>query len=245
MSAPGGPSPMRLTILETGRPPPALRDSFSDYPQMFAALLGKAAFSFETVAICDGEAPPGPEEIEAVLITGSPAGVYEDHAWIGPLEAAIRAYAARRLPQIGICFGHQIIAQALGGRVEKSPKGWGLGHHAYQLIDPPNWMGEGGLEFSIAASHQDQVIMAPLGARVLAANAHTPIAALHYEAANALTFQGHPEMSPAFLAALLAARRGRIPEAALESGLASLAQQPDRARVARWIEAFVLKNPAI
>ncbi len=230
---------MRLTILETGHPPQGLRGEFPDYPAMFASLLSEGPFSFETVAICDGQAPPPADGIEAALITGSAAGVYEDHAWIPPLEAAIRAYAARRVPQIGICFGHQIVAQALGGRVEKSPKGWGLGCHAYRLIDPPDWMGPNGHEFSIAASHQDQVIAAPAGARVLAANAHTPIAALHYEAANALTFQGHPEMSPAFTKALLASRRGRIPEATLADGLASLAQPLESALVAGWIMRFL------
>lgn len=230
---------MRITILETGRPPLALRAQFANYPQMFMDLLARPDFSFETIAICDGQPPPEPEGTEAVLITGSPAGVYEDHAWIKPLEAAIRAYAARRVPQIGICFGHQIIAQALGGRVEKSANGWGLGRHTYALIDPPDWMGAAGPDFSIAASHQDQVIAAPPGARVIAANAHTPIAALHYEAANALSFQGHPEMSPAFTAALLASRRGRIPDDILEAGLGSLSPMTDSTRVAGWITRFL------
>lgn len=233
---------MRITLLETGRPPQALRGDFPDYPAMFASLLGGRQFSFETVAICDGQPPPAPEDIEAALITGSSAGVYEDHAWIQPLEEAIRACAARRVPQIGICFGHQIVAQALGGRVEKSAKGWGIGRHCYELIDPPDWMGPCGSEFSIAASHQDQVITAPEGARILAANAHTPIAALHYEGANALTFQGHPEMNPAFTKALLTSRRGRIPQYVLAKGLASLAFPLESALVAGWITRFLAKS---
>lgn len=230
---------MRITLLETGRPPASLRARFPDYPAMFEALLGDDTFSFETVAICDGQPPPAPEDIEAALITGSSAGVYEDHDWIRPLEEAIRAYAARRVPQIGICFGHQIVAQALGGRVEKSVKGWGIGRHCYELIDPPDWMGPCGPEFSIAASHQDQVITAPEGARILAANAHTPIAALHYVGANALTFQGHPEMNPAFTHALLTSRRERIPQDVLEHGLASLALPLEGALVAGWITRFL------
>lgn len=230
---------MRLTILETGRPPQALRAAHRDYPAMFAELLGDGEFSFETIPICDGAAPPDPARLEAVLITGSSAGVYEGHAWIEPLEGFIRAAAARRVPQIGICFGHQLIAQALGGRVEKSPKGWGVGRHAYGLIDPPAWMGSAAQGYAIAASHQDQVIEVPHGARVLAASAHTPFAALYYEEARTLSFQGHPEMSPAFTAALVASRRGIIPEAVVDGALASLEAPLDSALVAGWMAAFL------
>lgn len=238
---------MRLTIFETGRPPQELRGAHPDYPEMFADLLGDSEFTFESIAIGDGAPLPDPAGLEAVLITGSAAGVYEEHAWIKPLEAAIRAHAARRIPQIGICFGHQIIARALGGQVEKSERGWGVGRHDYQLIEPPAWMEDGGLGsdrgFAIAASHQDQVIAPPPGARLLAANAHTPYAALLYEEANALTFQGHPEMSPAFTAALVASRRGRIPEPVVDTALESLQLPLDSARVARWIKAFLLQRP--
>jgi GMP synthase-like glutamine amidotransferase len=232
---------MRVVILETGRPPAALRDRHSDYPTMFRALLAPVdpGLRFETIAIVDGAAAPAPQEADAFLITGSPAGVYEDHAWIAPLEAHIRATAAAGVPQIGICFGHQIMAQAFGGHVAKSDKGWGVGRHTYEVVDAPDWMDPAPQRFALAASHQDQVIKAPPGARVLARSAHTDYAALAYAQGPAVSFQGHPEMSAAFTTDLVASRRGRIPDAVVDGALASLADPLDAAAVASWMARFM------
>ena len=117
---------MKLTIIETGLVPEPIRADFADYPAMFAALLGAAdpSLQFETVSVIKGELLPEPEHCDAVLITGSPAGVYDPYPWIADLSEFIRAAAAASIPQIGICFGHQILAEALGGKVEKSIKGW-------------------------------------------------------------------------------------------------------------------------
>lgn len=232
---------MHITILETGRPPEALRGHFPDYPAMFEALLGgvDSTLTFETVAVMDGAPPPDPETLEAVVITGSSAGAYEDHGWIAPLEAFIRAAAEARTPQIGICFGHQIMAQALGGRVEKSSKGWGVGRHVYALGPAAPLPHAAPGAFAIAASHQDQVVAKPPAAEVIAWSDHTEIAGLHYPAARALSLQGHPEMTPEFTAALVASRRGRIADALVDGALESLAAPLDQERVARWLAAFL------
>lgn len=232
---------MKLTILETGRPPEALRETHPDYPGMFERLLGSVdpGFHFETVAVLDGAPLPDPAELEGVLITGSSAGAYEDHAWIPPLERFIRAAAARRLPQVGICFGHQIMAQALGGRVEKSEKGWGVGRHEYHLVADTPWGAAPPLAFAIAASHQDQVVEKPPAARVFARSEHTAFAGLHYEAHRALSFQGHPEMDAAFTTALVSSRRGRIADGLVDQAVESLQTPLDSALVAGWMAAFL------
>ncbi|MBU6372428.1 MAG: type 1 glutamine amidotransferase [Alphaproteobacteria bacterium] len=232
---------MKITILETGRPPVALRERHADYPSMFRGLLAPVddALTFETVAIVDGAPPPDPASADAFLITGSPAGVYEDHPWIAPLEAHIRATAAAGVPQIGICFGHQIMAQAFGGRVVKSDKGWGVGRHSYDVVAAPAWMNPPAPRFALAASHQDQVVEPPPQAHVLARSSHTAFAALAYAQGPAVSFQGHPEMSAAFTADLVSSRRGRIPDELVDTALASLAEPADSGLVARWMVSFL------
>src|SRR5689334_25133432 len=108
---------MRVTILETGRAPGRLSEEFPRYPDMFVSLLSKADkdLSFETVALLDGAPLPDPRACEAVLITGSPFGVYDSTPWMDPLRDFIRRAHGAKTPTIGVCFGHQIVADALGG----------------------------------------------------------------------------------------------------------------------------------
>jgi GMP synthase-like glutamine amidotransferase len=233
---------MKVTILETGRPPEALRAAYPSYPAMFETLLlrADADLTFDSIAVVDNAPLPDPAKLQAVLITGSPAGVYEDHPWIAPLEDFVRASAAAATPQVGICFGHQIMAQAFGGRVEKSAKGWGVGRHRYTIQARRDWMRPDAEAFAVAASHQDQVVALPATARVLAASAHCAYAALDYAHAPAMSLQGHPEMSAAFAADLVQARRGtRIPEPIAAAALESLAEPTDHALAAAWIVGFL------
>lgn len=226
----------RIAILETGRPPEPLRAKFGGYPDMFGALLGEG---FETeVFDATAGALPDPDAFDGAIITGSPAGVYEDHGWIPPLLDWIRA-ARGRLRLVGVCFGHQAMAQALGGRVEKSERGWGVGLHAYEIADQAEWMSPPARRIAIPVSHQDQVVVAPPDARVIARSDFTPYAGLAY-GDDAISFQCHPEFSPAFAAALYEGRRGRIAAPLVDQALRSLnTGQDDRATVTRWIRTFL------
>ena len=134
---------MRIGILETGRPPEALNGKFGSYPDMFAELLSKADPSLEFVsfAAIDGDVPSDPRACDAWLITGSRHGVYERLPWMDKASELIRAAFAAKVPVVGICFGHQLMAQALGGKVVKSEKGWGLGHHQFTVRNAPAWLG--------------------------------------------------------------------------------------------------------
>lgn len=238
---------MRVTIIETGRAPGRLSEEFPRYPDMFISLMREADanLAFDTVALLDGAALPAPSACEAILITGSPFGVYDDTPWMNPLRAFIRGAFAARRPMIGVCFGHQIIADAMGGDVRKSPKGWGLGRHTYGIVEHRGWMPEATPSVSLSVSHQDQVITPPPGAVTLASSAHTDHAMLAYRDAPVISIQGHPEFSDTFVSALYSARRGTtLTGEQVDTAIASLSAPEDNARVASWFARFLRESTA-
>jgi GMP synthase-like glutamine amidotransferase len=201
---------------------------------MFARLLGPA-FALRTYDVEAGELPPAPDTHPAFLITGSAAGVYEPLSWIAPLLAFLRE-AKGRTKLVGICFGHQAMAEALGGRVEKSERGWGIGLQDYELWESAPWMGEAPPgRIAVPVSHQDQVVVPPADSRVLAGNAFTPFGLLDYE--DAVSMQFHPEFEPDYARALIEHRRARVP--APDAAIASLERPNEQALVAEWIRAFL------
>jgi len=224
---------MKLAILETGRPPGDLDRQFGDYPAMFADLLGDG-FEVETFDVQAGQLPT--DGHDAVLITGSPAGVYDPLPWIEPLMEFIRRATGRKM--VGVCFGHQIMAEALGGRVEKWDKGWGAGLHRYAITRREPWMdGDAAAQVAIPASHQDQVILQPPNTQVVAASDFTPYAGLAWTDRPAISFQFHPEFSPAFARALIEKRYDVVPDP--DAAMASLDKPNDNARVGGWIRRFL------
>ena len=225
----------RIAILETGVPPPALKATYGDYPAMFRDLLGDG-FDFETFNVQGGEWP-GADAFDAAIITGSSAGVYETDGWIGDLLDWIRA-AKGRTKLVGVCFGHQAMAQALGGRVEKSDKGWGIGLHRYQVAASEPWMNPAAATVAIPASHQDQVVEKPADARVLLKSDFTPFAGLAW-GEDAISMQPHPEFTPPFATELTAGRHDRIDPSLVERAVDSLKAADDRGVVGGWIRNFL------
>ena len=224
---------MKLAILETGRPPGNLAEQFGDYPMMFQKMLG---FGFETesydVQACE---LPDPGAHDAVLITGSPAGVYDPLPWIPGLLEFIRAAKDSRM--VGICFGHQAMAEALGGKVEKSQKGWGAGLHRYHVLRREPWL-DGETEIAAPASHQDQVVVQPPNTGVVIESDFTPFAGLAWTDRPAISYQFHPEFSPEFAKALIEKRHDIVPDP--DEKIASLDAPNDSARVGGWIRRFLL-----
>jgi GMP synthase-like glutamine amidotransferase len=207
---------------------------------MFERMFAGAGFAFETVRLSAGEPLPDPAGLEATLITGSAAGVYDTHyPWMEPLRAFIRGAYAARTPMLGICFGHQIMADALGGDVRKSDKGWGLGRHVYAVTTrPPALGGERG-EFAIACSHQDQVLVPPGEAETFLASDFTPHAGLSYRNGAALSLQPHPEFADEYTLALSEMRRGKAPDAVLDAARDSLRRPSDSDEMAGYLAAFL------
>ena len=161
---------MKLGILKTDAVRPEWVPEFGEYPDMFAELLAAEdpTMSFAVYDVEEGEYPAEIDEVDAYLITGSKSSVYEDKPWIHALIDFVRELHARRKKIVGICFGHQLVAQALGGKTEKSPKGWGVGLQKYAFNQSPEWHDQGEAGFHILASHQDQVVELAEGAEVLA-----------------------------------------------------------------------------
>ncbi|MBO6868044.1 MAG: type 1 glutamine amidotransferase [Thalassococcus sp.] len=220
---------MKIGILQTGLAPTELVSETGEYPDMFAKLLADEGFEFDTYSVVQNQFPSGADAADGWLITGSKHGVYEDHDWIPPLEDLIRDAYARDIPMVGVCFGHQIIAQALGGKVEKFAGGWAVGPTEYD-------MPEG--KMRIHAWHQDQVVQTPPEAKVVGRNDFCENAALLY-GHKAYTVQPHPEFGDTFVSGLIDTRgRGVVPDTQLDAAKQELGQTLDSARMAKQFARF-------
>ena len=225
---------MKIGILITGHPPEELSAN-GRYDAYFQRLLGEETFDYQSWSVVDGEMPASVTEADGWLITGSRHGAYEDHAWIPPLEEFIRACYARRVPMIGVCFGHQIIAQAMGGKVEKFDKGWSVGPTDY-TID--------GETYTINAWHQDQVVEKPESAKVIGQSDFCANAALLYDDLF-WTIQPHPEYENDFIDGLIRYRgAGVVPDPLLDAARDKLASPLDSDRIADQMTAFFKKERA-
>lgn len=225
---------MKIGILITGHPPEELIANGS-YDGYFRRLLGDEGFTYEAWALIEGEMPQSVQDADGWLITGSKHGAYESHAWIPPLEQFIRDCYEASVPMIGVCFGHQIIAQAMGGKVEKFTGGWSVGQVEYDFGDEV---------LSVNAWHQDQVVSRPENAQVIASTDFCENAALVYDD-RIWTIQPHPEYGDDFIAGLIEHRgKGVVPEEQLAGATAKMGQPLDNAKIADQMREFLRKERA-
>lgn len=230
---------MKLGILAPGITPDVLLDQYGSYADMCRNLLlvSGADIEYRVYQVFNNELPTSANDCDAWLITGSKYSVYDAIEWIEPLKQLIREIAAAGKPLVGICFGHQIMAEALGGTVEKAAVGWGVGIHQYQLT--PQAAAELGLpDLRLNVVHQDQVVKKPESAEVLASSDFCPYAVLRY-APNMVSLQAHPEFSMAFETELLHLRRGEaVPEISASLGLQTLEAEgaaTDSEAIGAWL----------
>ena len=220
---------MLIGILQTGQSPESLRASLGDYPALFKTLLQGHDFDFRAWHVEAGEFPQNVHDADGWLITGSRHGTYEPHAFIPPLETFIRQAYADKVPLVGICFGHQIIAQALGGKVEKFAGGWAVGSQTYDFD---------GETLTLNAWHQDQVVGKPDLAARIATSDFCENAALIYDD-RAFTVQAHPEFFDSFVDGLIRTRgRGKVPDPLLDAAAARLGAPLDTGTIATRIAEF-------
>jgi len=212
-------------------------------PQKFIDMFAQAGmdFDYRTFHVAEGDMPTAIDDCDAWLITGSPCSVYEPLPWIPELEGFVREAFAAGQPQVGVCFGHQLVAQALGGRVAKAETGWVLGRHHLQVNVARPWMTHRQRQYTLHYINQDQVLELPPGVTLLGESPRCPNA-LYEVDGRLLCIQPHPEQPVSsmrvFTDYLL--KKGAISEAEHRAALASLESgQADSTLVAGWLGNFI------
>lgn len=233
---------MQIGILQCDSVDASLQPEFGDYPEMHSRLLTAAAahpdLTFRVYNLTAGEFPGSTGECDAWLFTGSKWSVYDCDVWISRAHQFARELHAKRRPTLGICFGHQLICQALGGTVGQADAGWGVGVHTTRILKRRPWMEPGRDALSLVVSHQDQVIEPPAEAAQLASHPFCPYDMLEI-GEHILTLQGHPEFPKGYSRAVMDMRRDIIGESTYRAGVASLDQPVDADLAAGWMLGFL------
>jgi GMP synthase-like glutamine amidotransferase len=231
---------MKLALLGCDDVPPRFKHIAGGYRDMFEKILRPhiPGLALTWIDLYNGEAPPSPSAFDGFVCTGSRCSVYEDRPWIDDLKQFVRDAHDARAPFAGICFGHQMLAEALGGKVERAGYGWGIGVHDMEIIKSEKWMVPALARCSLQYMHADQVERLPEGATLLASAAHCPVA-MFKVGDTMLGIEGHPEFPAAFEEALLLDRRERIGADRVDAALRTLQSRTDEGIVGAWIATFL------
>ncbi len=213
-----------------------LRHIQGEYPDMFTSLFPE--IKFDVFAVCDGHFPEHAAEYDAYIVNGSRLSVYDDIDWIKQLKAFVREIQLAGKKYVGVCFGHQILAEALGGKVAKSSNGWCVGVHRLKVTQEENWMAPFQEKMNLLMMCQDQVQQLPPNATVLASMEKCPVGMFQVD--NMLGIQAHPEFSKEYDEALMLLRKERIGEDVVDAGIQSLEQPIDFELFRKWVLNFLI-----
>ena len=233
---------------------PELIEQYGDYPAMFCEMFSRAmaaqAGNCELLIDSSDVYTDEPLSIDAfnnadaLLITGSAASAYENKAWINRLKELVRLWVAEKKKLLGICFGHQLVAEALGGKVTKCERGWGVGRREVAVLRSTPWMGdEKAQSIALLYSHQDQVEQLPATAQPILGDAFCPVAGFVIDD-QVMTLQGHPEFSVAYVSELIQRRKAIIGEDNAERALqaSQLFTDAEAAVAPRWMVNFLCSD---
>lgn len=236
----------RLGLLVCGHVHPDVQALGGDYPELFRSVFehtgldDSASTALEIVPfnIDRGEFPESISTCDAWITSPSRSSVTDDLPWIDDLERFVVAAVEAEHPFVGVCFGHQLLARALGGRVERAEVGWGIGVKDYEIVEHRPWMNPLQSTIALVASHEDQVTVLPNDATLLATSDYCPIAAFEI-GDRCLAIQPHVEFTPAISERLIELRSDIIPAPIVAAARTTLSRPLDRSLVARWIRTFV------
>lgn len=212
-----------IIILQVGTPPEEVRVQYGDLPSWFSRVLGVPSDSIEVVRVFEGEALPQPDPRQIAIITGSWAMVTDHHPWSEASAEWIRAAMAVEMPLFGVCYGHQLMAYALGGQVDFHPLGREVGCLPVSLnanAEQDPLLKDWPTRFSVHLTHEQSVLTLPPSAVNLAASDHDPHQIVRY-GPKAMSTQFHPEFTPDIAGACIRRRadalreEGRDPDALL------------------------------
>ena len=240
---------MKIGILKADSAPRQFQPTHGDYPEMIVQVLADGASQldldadFETWDVERGCYPASSDDCDAYVITGSRKSVYDDEPWIATLADYIRELHAARKKLVGLCFGHQLVAEALGGSTQVAEVGWCVGVHNSRFMQRP-WFVEADVDdYNLVVSHRDQVVRLPEDAKLLAVGQACPNS-MFTVGDHILAMQGHPEFTRAFSRCLLDIRKEVLGDEIWAEGVASLDKPLARSDMGRWIIRFISSRQA-
>lgn len=237
MSEPAPPSaPLRIGLLLCDHLDEDVIAQVGDYTELYPAVFDPEGVELTVYEVTRGQFPERLDAHDGWIVSGSRRSTYEDEPWIHELEDLVRRIVAQRRRLVGICFGHQMTAQALGGLVEPAEVGWGVGVKAFDVVAAPAWM-EPVEDFTILMSHRDQVTRLPEGAELIASADYCPVGAYRIDD-HVFCVQGHPEFVPELSRILLAKRREVIGPEVADAAVDTLDDPIDSARIVGWMAEF-------
>lgn len=231
---------MIIGILQADSVMQRFQPTHGNYPGMFAEVLGRVDpnIEFRHYDVEHGEYPEELNECDGYVITGSKMSVYDDESWIQVLLKFVQQLHKHKKKLVGICFGHQLVAEALGGKTQPAAGGWGVGVHENHILIKESFMDPCVEAFALVVSHKDQVSKLPDGAELLASSDFCPNAMFRIDN-HILTFQGHPEFTKAYAKDLMEMREEVLGEDKFNAGMNSLSKPHDREIIANWIVRFI------
>ncbi len=231
------PDRLRIGLMMVGHVDPKSQHIAGDYPDLFGSILSSLGIDLIRYDLDEGRFPHDVREVDGWICSPSRMSAYDDVPWLRDAEELLRQIIHVEHPYVGICFGHQLLAQALGGLVERSPYGWGVGVKDYEVLAHRSWMTPAMDRVSLIASHQDQVVRLPQEAELLFKSDYCPFGGFAV-GERAWTLQVHPEFVAPLADHLLAGRIELIGAERVSTARATLDRPLDRGVVADWMYRF-------